>query len=85
MKLDEEQLYRDDLEARRRERDREREPARFPRRRRDLSGRDALYVGLAESSVPAACPRCDGPVSEAGECAVCTAIEPVGERGMPAG
>ena len=68
MILDEEQLYRDDLAERRRERDRQREPGRFHRPGRDLAGRHAFEVAIGDTAVTAlACPACNGPVFAPGD------------------
>lgn len=63
MILDEEQLFRDDLAERRR--DREREPHRRNyggRPKRDDPGRNATMVRVHTSITALRCPACSGPV-----------------------
>ena len=73
IRLDEEQLFRDDLAERRRERDREREPARVRASRlpgRELRTRqafqarqvDLVNVALDTTITALECPACLGPV-----------------------
>lgn len=60
---DEEQLFRDDLEERRRERDRQREPRHWRRVAPDHRTRQAFQARVVDTRiVTLECPICRGPV-----------------------
>lgn len=56
---DPDQVDRDELAERRRERDRHREPARWRRPPRDLTARRELAIRHGTDSIPVPCPACN--------------------------